>query len=417
MMLFLKECRRIVYSKIYLLFFAAVFFFSFYTQIWSDMATHRDSLGKPEPGGEDYGIVMIDDPEVLTQESTAQLLNDLINNEFTTYPYGFIHVVHLKGSDKEKLSIILQKLTGLPDPEAYVKNNCKIECTWGGTDEVYTNYEIPKLNVLSRMSIEDFRALMTEADNILGGGSSYSPDRIDEEFCLGPMSYEQALERYNELIEDDKVTNGYARLFCDYHGIFMVLFPVFLIAVYHSADKRSKMEQLIYTSSISSVKLTLTRFAALVSCMMLPVLFTAVLCNFRVMQFYGAAGLDHFAMIKYSLIWILPTVIAVTGIGMLLMNLIHPIAVVLIQFAAWFFLAMMGPLSGHFGVFDIIIRHNTQYGRSEFMDSLPVFIENRVFFTVLGLVCAFAASFVWDLRRGGKLGGNKMPRKLFARKS
>ena len=414
-MLFFKECRRIVFSKIYVLFFIAVYVISFHTQFWSDMALGWQSYDPPQPGGTDYGMVVADDPEALTQNATEQLLNDFVNNRYTTYPYGFIHVVHLKSIDKDKMTLILTKITGFDDPEGYVKQNCKTEYSYGTSgDDMYNQYSIPDLNVLDRVSVEDFRALMTEADKILGGGSDYAPEEIDRNFSLAPMTYEQALAEYNELVYDDKVTNGYARLFCDYHGTFMALFPLFLIAVYLTADRRSKMEPLIFSRSVSSAKLTLVRFAALVATEMLPVLVTAVMANIRVAQFYDPAGLDWFAMFKYSIIWILPTVIAVTGADMLLMNIIHPIAVVLIHFIVWFFMSFMGSMSSYFGVFDLIIRHNTEYERQIFIDQLPIFTANRLFFTGVGLVCALCTVFVWKLRREGKLGGSKVRSKLSA---
>lgn len=33
------------------------------------------------------------------------------------------------------------------------------------------------------------------------------------------MNYEEALEEYNQTINKDKVTGGFARLFCDYMGL------------------------------------------------------------------------------------------------------------------------------------------------------------------------------------------------------
>lgn len=412
MMLFRKEFKRIVCSGVYVLFFAAEFFFAFYTQFWNDMSLGWNSYAPPEPGG-DYGMTVVDDPELLTQNATADLLQNFISNNFTTYPLGFIHKVHLKGTDKEKLRMILQMLTGFDDPETYVKEHFESKTLYYDFDTEPTyEYQIPELNVLSRVSIEDFRALMTEADKILGGGSFYSPEEIDSTFCLAPASYEDVLSEYNALVNDDKITNGYARLFCDYHGIFMALLPVFLIAVYLSEDRRSKMEQIIYSRSISSAKLMLTRFAALVCAMMLPVLSTAVLANVRVMQVYGVSGLDYFAMFKYSLIWILPTVIAVTGADMLLMGFLHPVVVVVGQFVFWFFSTNLVSPTSPIGLFHLTIRHNTCYGRQEFIDNLPIFTENRLLFTALGILCALASVYVWKCRREGKLREIKLLPKL-----
>ena len=413
-MLYSRELKRVVCSKIFLIFFIAEFFFAFYSQMWSDMALDNNNYDPPVPGG-DYGMVIVDDPVALTENATASLLNDFVNNRYTTYPYGFVHVVHLKGSDKDKLSLIISRITGFDDPENYVKNNFPLKESWGGVDDIFSVYEIPELNVLDHVTVDEFRALMTETDNILGGGSQYSPEEIDGNFSLAPMSYEEALAEYNSLINDDRITNGYARLFCDYHGLFTAFLPVFLIVVYLSADKRSKMEPLIFSRSVSSAKIVLTRFAALVTAGMLPVLFTAVLANIRVIQFYGSEGIDHLAMFKYSFIWLLPTVIAVTGVDMLLMGLIHPIAVVILHFAYWFSSTFLSSLGEKFGIFDLIIRHNTVYDRQGFIDSLPTFTANRLFFTALGLVCAAVSVFVWKLRREGKFGGLSLRDKLSAR--
>ena len=411
MMLYVKELRRVVFSKIFILFFAAEVFFAFFTQFWHDMGLSYKSYDPPVPGG-DYGMMVVDDPPTLTQEATASLINDYINNKYTTYPYGFIHTVHLKGTDKDKIAAILNKLTGISNLDKYA-SGLKVECSY----DDYNQYVVPELGVLDNVSIDDFHALMTEADNILGGGSVYSPDEIMVNFSLGPMTYEEALAEYNGLINDDRITNGYARLFCDYHGIFMVLLPVFLITVYLSSDRRSKMQQLIFSRRISSVKLVMARFAALVTAEMLPVIFTAFLANVRVAQYYDPAMMDPFAMFKYSFIWILPTVVAVTGIDMLLTGLIPAVAVVIIQFGVWFMTAVMGSMSSDFGVFDLIIRHNTEMDRKGFMDNINVFAQNRLFFTALGLVCTLMYVFVWNLRREGRLGESKLLSKMSLHKS
>ena len=409
-MIFWKECRRIVFSPIYVLFFAAVFFFAFYTQFWNDVKI--GCAYEPQPGG-DYGMVVVDDPETLTQGATASLLCEFIDNDFTTYPFGFIHKVHLKGSDQEKVRMILQKLTGFDDPAAYAQEHFETREVYYDYDLTgHGEYEVPELNVLSRVSIGDFRALMTETDKILGGGSMYSPEEIDHNFSLAPASYEDALAEYNELVHEDHITNGYARLFCDYHGIFMVLLPVFLISVYLAADRRSKMEEIIFSRGVSSFRLMFARFAALICTEMLPVLVTAFLANIRVIQFYGLDGLDHLAMFKYTLIWILPTVIAVTGIDMFMLNILHPVCVVVIQFAFWFYALFMQASSAELGIFSLIIRHNTEYDRQLFMDQLPTFVCNRLFFTGLGFVLALASVVIWNLRREGKLHVSKQLPKL-----
>ena len=115
---------------------------------------------------------------------------------------------------------------------------------------------------------------------------------------------------------------------------------------------------------------------------------------------------------KYSLIWILPTAIVVTGIDMLLTGLIPSVAVVIFQFGFWFVTMLMTPMRETFGVFDLVIRHNTEFDRQGFIDNITVFALNRLLFTALGLICATLYVFVWKLRREGRLGESKLLSKL-----
>lgn len=46
-------------------------------------------------------------------------------------------------------------------------------------------------------------------------------------FGMSEMNYEEALKEYNQTINQDKVTGGFARLFCDYMGLALGLYPVF----------------------------------------------------------------------------------------------------------------------------------------------------------------------------------------------
>ena len=71
-------------------------------------------------------------------------------------------------------------------------------------------------------------------------------------FGISEMNYEEALEEYNQIINKDKVTGGFARLFCDYMGLALGLYPVFLVVMIWMKDRMSNATELIYSRKVSS---------------------------------------------------------------------------------------------------------------------------------------------------------------------
>ena len=407
-MLYKKECKKISRSLIYWIYCAIMILFL--CSQFIDEEVNNGMEYEPKPGWKDYGITYIDDPDTIIPPATSTLINCYLNNEYETYPVGFLHVVHLKSADKEKMCMICEKITGMTENQLK-KTVGYIETA----DMVY--YEQPDFGVQSRLSYDEFKALMTEADDILGGGSQFAPDRLCFEFGSVPKTYEQARAEYDEFAEKDRFTNGYARLFCDYSGIFLSLLPVFVAAALCTSDKRGRMEQLIYAREVSSTKIVLSRFAALVTMLMLPVLVMAVWSYIKIAMYYTVSKIDNLAFLKYTLVWLLPTVIAATGVGMLITEFFSGIVAIFTQFVWWFASIMITPIAGRIYTFGLVIRHNTIGDRDMFMGQIHQFAVNRIFFTVLGLGCALLAAFVYDLRRGGKFNGIRKSGKVLRRQS
>ncbi len=413
MMLFFKECKRMIFSVVYIIFFVLVLL-DFSTQFWSD-AKNGELISEPVPGGGGYGMMTGDDPDMMMSGATESLVRDYLNNHFTTYPYGFIHTVRLNDEKSAKLTAIISKITGLETGEVYALSDCPVEYTeYYSEDETFNYYQLPEFDI--KVDEQTFVRLMEETDKLLGGGSFFAPDTLYENFAEVPRTYEMAKKDYDDFALKDKVTNGFARLFCDYHGVFLALLPVFVAAYFCICDRRSKMEQLIGSRKISSLRLVLTRYAALVCVMMIPVLLTAFAADMLVSSQYGGMELDHLAMYKYSLIWVMPTVIGVTGADMLITELSSAIAAVLVQFV-WFFVSIAGPLSGNIGKTNLMIRHNTPMERSLFMSGFDNFIFNRCFYTLLGIVCAVCAAGVYELKRRGVFNGFRVFGKLRNKRS
>lgn len=96
-----------------------------------------------------------------------------------------------------------------------------------------------------------FKELMDSADRCIGGGSSYS-DLYLYRFGAVPKTYQDALDDYTAMAEKDKMTGAYARLFCDYMGIVLGLFPVFVAVAMGLKDKSARVNELMYTRKASS---------------------------------------------------------------------------------------------------------------------------------------------------------------------
>lgn len=414
MELFRMECKKLLRSVIYYIFIFMIIL-TFLTQFRHDLYLFGAKYRPAASGSEEY-MCAGDDPDKIMPAATKSLLMDYMNNQYTTYPWGFGKRVHTNDGESHKIALILEKITGI-DAAELEKEQKKYADEFS---DGYSYLEFPGLfnyEINPELSFDDFCTLMYEVDDILGGGSSYSEENLFYDFGLEPMAYEDIMKEFDDFEYKDRITNGYARLHCDYYSIFLILFTVFVTALFMTADRRSHMEQLIDSRRISSLKLVMTRFAALSFMMFLPLMFMALWAHLLVIKFYPGYELDHFAMYKYTFVWLLPSVLAGTGIAMLLTELFSGVAAVLIQSALWYIMTMMGSLSGSIGRFDLVIRHNTNMERQYFMDQLDVFIFNRCFYTVFSVVCVLIAAFVFDLKREGRFNGFRVLDKLFKHKS
>ena len=172
---------------------------------------------------------------------------EFCENNYTTYPIGFVKHVRLSEDDQGKVAAILSEITGEQKDAILGKSGSE------------------KLNPAVRdgMDYSRFKERMALVDDLLGGGSNYASDALVG-YGTVPLTYEEAKERYELAISSDRVTGGYARLFSDYAGVMVLsILPVFLAVILCMKDRRAKMEALIYTKKISAAKLTLIRFLAL----------------------------------------------------------------------------------------------------------------------------------------------------------
>lgn len=405
-MLFFKECKKIVRSMtfwIYCIF--VVLMFS--TQYYPDC---KHKKYEPTEYQESYGYKVVEDPELIMSGALSTLLSEYSSNRYTCYPFGFYKAVHLKENKRKKVEEYLMEITDTDSEglKSLIDQGESVYIVEGVSEyemKVFENIEAE-----SEVSYDRFREIMEDIDDILGGGSEYAVDSLVYKYSLVPMTYEDALEENNTFINEDKITGALSRLFCDYAGIDLALLPVFVAVVLLTADKRHKMNELVYSRKISSFRLVLTRYTALVTMMFIPELITMAAALIQALIVYNGYTLDIAVMFTLPTFWLLPEIMVVTALGMFMTETFSSGTAILVQ-VIWAFLSLMSggaELSGDIGKFDLICRHNTLSERDVFLLEQNNFVFNRVFYMILSLIIILLTVFVYNLKRGGKFNGIRL---------
>lgn len=412
-MLFFKECKKVLFSLTFLLYTAAVLAM-YFSQFDGDL---REPLVPPVEGYDNYGTVAKEVPEILMPAAIDGLVGEYLSGSFTAYPIGFYKSVRLNEKKKDQLCDIIYELSGITRQE--LDNFTDYEA--GGMEMIpdgnggYTvlpkEMVLPQVNIPETLTYERFRELMRQADKIIGGGSDYSDAYIVPRFSRVPKTYEEALAEYNETIYNEKITPAYARLFCDYSGIVLAILPVFVAASLTGRDKKSQMEQLIFSRRVSSLKLVFVRFTALITVMLIPLALTVALAQIKVIGFYPGYEIDIFALPKYAARWLVPNIMLATAVGMLFTELFSSLLSIFIQ-GAWWFMSIFASsegLTGKIKSFTLVLRHNSLYGADLFADTLRQFTFNRIFYTMLAVMLVILTVIIYEAkRRGGYIGLSKI---------
>lgn len=404
-MLFFKECKKILFSLTFILYFIAMLAM-YFTQFHSDC---DETIYEPQPGWSDYGMIEKEVPEVLMPAAAESLVREYLSDSFTAYPIGFYKEVKLNEKKKQKMAEIITEITGITKEqldsfEDYDETGNIIN---QNGEMVYIESEIPEINIPESLTYEHFRELMREADKIIGGGSKYSDDWIIGEFSNVPKTYEDAFAEYNQFLNEDKITGAYARLYCDYMGITAAILPVFVAVSLAAIDKKSRMEQLAYSRRISSVKLIFARYAALVCTMIIPVIITSVIALIKVKSLYPDNDVDNLAIFRYAAVWLIPNIMTAAAVGMLVTEIASSLLAIFVQGVWWFgsIMASTGGLTGNIGKFTLVVRHNSIYGLNLFKADYGDFIFNRIFYAVVSVMVIALIAFIYEQKRRGSFNG------------
>ena len=379
--LFMKECSQTVKSLTYwLMVIIMVLFFA------SQMG-QMDMEKAPEKGLEDYGVKPSKDKNIIMSATLGMLAGEYAEGRYTTYPIGFVKSVTLGKEEEAKVGEILKEATGLDKEEIEEKINEFYENSGG----IITSR--PVLEPLENLSYGRFEEIMQEVDDMLGGGSSYALDSLGDNGSE-PKTYEDAVKEYEELVQKDGYTGGYARLFSDYMVIILGILPVFLAVTRELRDRRANMQELIYVRRSSSMTIIASRYLSMVVMILIPVFALSI---------QPLAGCVTYA--KYIAGWLLPTVMVVTALGMLLTELTDTALAVLVQGAWWFVSIFMGAKTmdgGRYG-WNLIPRHNTILNYSGYQEGFSQLLSNRILYASLAVIAVSVTAWIYSQKRKGRM--------------
>lgn len=392
--LFFKECKEILKSITYYIFLACTIIF-----FVSQMGDFK-GVAKPIQGQEKYGFKYSDDESVIMQSTINKLASELSLNSFPTYPIMFYKEVKLKDEEMSKVYETLKDITGI-NKELLIK---EIE-NYNNTGD---NRFIDSIKVKDNINFQEFSEKMNKIDDILGGGSSYNSKRLYENGEV-PRTYEDALKDYESIINNDKVSRAYARLFSDYMGIILAILPIFLAVTRVLKDKRAKAAQVIFSKKCSSTVIILSRYLAIISMIIFPLILISITPTLQSIYSADSNGItaDYFAFIRVIFGWLMPSVLVTVSMGFFLTELTNGPVAILVQGIWWFVSISLGGsnLVGNVGM-NLIPRFNALGSYDIYNKIFNELVVNRVLYSIVAIVLIVGTIFIYDIKRKGELNLN-----------
>lgn len=400
--LFIKECKQVLRSLAYYLYLIILVFFM------TTQMGENEIIEKPEPGQESYGTKQSDDKQIIMEVTLENLVKQIEQESFSTYPTAFYKEVIPSEKEIEELKQIVERCSGKKWDEI-IEERTRYYSQYDSTDDEQaimsdTAYTIKPAE---GFTYEDFLKEMKRVCAIIGNGSDFEKEKFEQGVSVG-STYEDALEEYQAICDEDRLTGAYMRLFCDYAGIMLALLPVFLGVTRCLRDKRSKAEEVIYARSGSSVSIVLSRYLANVFMIFVPVVLLAFIMQSSYLYQAKTIGItpDYTAFFTYSVMWLLPMILVTLGLSFLLTELINGIVAVIIQ-VFWIFseLLSMVTLVGGFQR-RLIVRWNVFGDTMNYLSQRRELYMNRGMYTLLAIAFIVLTIMVYEKKRKGGAGLN-----------
>lgn len=433
---FLKECKVTVRSITYLFFclvLAAVFFFQYRVDVSYDLTqsqkgilfeeskwggTKNHLLVEPTPDMGNYGSAEAEIQEQVRRNMEYRLYRDMVNNRYDTYRFGILTHKSLKFEDRQKVLAIFEKIAGRSfykvDAEFYLMDLEKVmadrkmtekeardylrdvyykqlknEFTAGRSTELLYNY-VEYMPVNGSLSYGEFKKEVAGLRRIIGG---HSDDYTNfAKYGSAPVTYDEALDRYETFVYKDGVSGAYARLFCDYMGVVAGILPA-LIAweIFRGGFRKKKRDD----------NEIWFRFFAVTAMSILPILILAVAATFELSSGVRPLGLsiDYFAFIGYALVWLIPTTAFAAAVGMFFTVATKRSVGIFVQLLIWYWSVSLWTSAGmepvKYGA-SMILRHGLIGEYDIYAASLGGILINRVVYLLAAFALAAAAWYAGD---------------------
>lgn len=265
-----------------------------------------------------------------------------------------------------------------------------------------TAQEIEQILAADADGEEKYKKIQTcfnKLNSVLGKDSVFSVLYRDRQFQK-VYSLEGAKEQYKSLMEDEKLTNAYARYYADYMTLLAGLLPAVFGAFCLYKDARYKMQDMVFSKKISSFWYVFMKFLGIAALFFVAYMVIAGVSTLLFSWFANKEriAIDYFAFFKYAIFWIMPTVYVTTASSMFLYTFFWtPLPALLVQvMISYFSLDFWG-----YQLWRPIIRFNTLGSYDIYKSHLGEIVLNRVFMTSLSLLLLFFCAICYEKRRKG----------------
>ncbi|GKX32236.1 ABC transporter permease [Vallitalea longa] len=249
---------------------------------------------------------------------------------------------------------------------------------------------------------DEYNNILKTLRKELGNNSIYTNEIITN-LCERELRNNEYMENQTQILETEKVTGSYARLFADYIGIAVGFFAVFIAGFTLVRDKKHRTYEIVYSKKISSVKYLLSKYIGNVILIFIVVLILAGYTTYKFSIAYD--NIDYLAFFKYSFTWILPTIMLVTSLAYLLQIIFdNGIVPVIIQFIYWYY--SMSFCNNQYNITKYIIRYNSVTGLSEYEQVASNIMVNRLVILVVSIILLVISMWIFSKKRGNICGKN-----------
>lgn len=261
-------------------------------------------------------------------------------------------------------------------------------------DKIYTFDS--ENNLQLKVSYNEYLDILKNLDDNLGNKTIY----VNPEKCglyNEEISDENAQKIYKNVMEKDKFTNAYGRIFADYMGITAGFFPVFISAFVFIREQRQNDYEKKYKFKISFERYVLAKYLGMCICIMGCYF---VLATYTTLSYFKFAldtnsVIDKMAIYKYTFSWIGPTVLFTTAFGIFMAGIFNnAVAAIVLQLILW--CNSIKDLSGEYNLMHFVIRFNRFGEYDKYLQFKTAIIENRIFYAIISFTVVLAGAYIWN---------------------